>query len=187
MLGTKKIKTRLSSAYRFLHPMHTVLVTCIDKAGKANIITLAWAMPTSINPPLVAISIGPTRHSYKLIEETREFVVNVPTMEVVEETLFCGRRSGKNYDKFKETGLTPLPARNVKAPIIKECVAHLECKLKQKFTTGDHVIFVGEVMEAYAGEDSFKEEFDIAKAKLIFHLGGNKFATLSDKIIEPSL
>jgi len=186
-LETKKIKTSPTNASRLLHPMHTILVTCADKAGKANIITLSWAMPTSIDPPLVAISIRPTRHSYKLIQENREFVVNVPTMEIVKETLFCGRRSGKNYYKFKETKLTPLPAKTVRAPIIKECVAHLECKLKRTFATGDHSIFVGEVIEAYANEDSFKEEFKIDKAKLIFHLGGNKFATLSPEIIEPSL
>lgn len=186
-METKKVKTHLFNAYRIMHPMHTVLVTCIDKTGKANIITLAWAMPTSINPPLIAISIRSTRHSYKLIQETGEFVVNIPTMKIVKETLFCGRRSGRSYDKFKETKLTPLPAKTVKAPIIKECVAHLECKLRQTFTTGDHDIFVGEVTEAYADENSFKEEFDLEKAKLIYHLGGNKFTTLSHEIIEPSL
>lgn len=186
MLKAKKIETRLSNAYRFLHPMHTVLVTC-GEAEKANIITLAWAMPTSINPPLVVISVRPTRYSHKLIKETREFVVNIPTMEILKETLFCGRRSGKNYDKFKETKLTPMPAKSVKAPAIKECVAHLECKLKQAFTTGDHTIFVGEVIAAYADEDGFKEEFNIEKAKLIYHLGGNKFTTLSNEITEPAL
>jgi len=186
-LEKKKIETRLSDAHRFLHPMHTVLVTCASKVGNANIITLAWAMPTSINPPLVAISIRPSRHSYKLIKETQEFAVNIPTMEIAKETLFCGRRSGKNHDKFKETKLTSMPAKTIKAPIIKECVAHLECKLQQMFVTGDHTIFVGEVIEAYADEESFKEEFDIEKAKLIYHLGGNKFATLSPQIAEPSL
>jgi len=167
--------------------MHTVLVTCTDKAGKANIITLAWVMPTSINPPLVAISVKPNRHSHKLIGETREFVVNIPTIKIVQETLFCGRRSGENYDKFKETKLTPLKAKAVKAPIIKECVAYLECMLKQMFTTGDHTIFVGEVVEAYTNEDCFKEEFDVKKAELIYHLGGNKFTTLSHEVIKPSL
>ncbi|MFP3985807.1 MAG: flavin reductase family protein [Candidatus Bathyarchaeia archaeon] len=183
----KKSRISLSGAYKLLHPMHTILVTSVDKAEKANIITLAWAMPTSINPPLVAISVRPTRHSHKLIEETREFVVNIPIMEIAKEILFCGRRSGKNYDKFIETKLTPLAAKSVKTPIIKECIAHLECTLTQTFTTGDHTIFVGEVVEAYADEESFQEEFDSRKAKLVYHLGGNKFATLSNEVIEPSL
>jgi flavin reductase (DIM6/NTAB) family NADH-FMN oxidoreductase RutF len=159
--------------------MHTILVTCLDEAGKPNIITLAWAMPTSIDPPLVAISVRPNRHSYRLIEETQEFVVNIPTMEIAKEALFCGKRSGKNYDKFKETGLTPLPAKCVEAPIIKECVAHLECQLKRKFVTGDHVIFIGEVVKAYADQETFKEEYDIEKVKLLYHIGGSKFTTLS--------
>ncbi len=186
MYEAKKVNIDLSTACRFLHPMHTVLVTC-GEAEKANIITLAWAMPTSINPPLVAISVRPTRHSFRLIKETREFVVNIPTMEIVEETLFCGRRSGKKHDKFKETNLTPFPAKTVKTSIVKECIAHLECRLKKSFTTGDHTIFLGEIVEAYADKGTFKEEFDIRKAKLVFHVGGNKFATLSPRIVEPSL
>ena len=119
-----------SSAYRLLHPMHTVLVSCVGKDGKPNIITLAWAIPTSINPPLVAVSIAPKRHSHILIEETKEFVINIPTVKILKETLFCGRVSGRGHDKFKEAGFTPLPAKKVKPPIIKECVAHLECKLQ---------------------------------------------------------
>lgn len=72
-----KVPVNVSSAYRLLHSMHTVLVSCRGKTGKHNIITLAWAMPTSINPPLIAISISPRRHSHALIEETKEFVVNI--------------------------------------------------------------------------------------------------------------
>lgn len=187
MHHTKKVSIPLSTASRLLHPMHTVLVTCIDKKGKANIITLAWAMPTSINPPLVAISVAPRRHSYKLLEESREFVVNIPTMEIVRETLFCGRRSGKTHDKFAEAKLTPMPAKAVQAPIIKECAAHLECKLSQTFTTGDHVIFVGEVLHASADEGSFSTVFNIKNAKLVYHLGGDQFTTLAEKIEEPEL
>ena len=170
-----------------LHPMHTVLVSCIGKRGKPNIITLAWAMPTSIKPPLVAISIRPARHSYALIEKTKEFVVNIPTMDLVKETLFCGRRSGKKHDKFRETGLTPSPAKKVKPPIIKECIAHLECRLHSQFATGDHTIFIGEIVAAYANKEAFTDEYDLKKAKMVFHIAGNRFATLSNKTITPKL
>jgi flavin reductase (DIM6/NTAB) family NADH-FMN oxidoreductase RutF len=183
----EKLSVVLSSACRLLHPMHTVLVSYIGKTGKPNIITLAWAMPTSIDPPLVAISVRPSRHSHALIEETGEFVVNIPTMEIVDATLFCGRKSGKYHDKFKETGLTPLPAKKVKPPIIKECVAHLECKLHSQFTTGDHTIFVGEIIEAYANKEAFTEEYDLRKARMVFHLGANDFATLNPKVTTPKL
>jgi len=78
MSEMEKVNVAIKSAYRLLHPMHTVLVSCVGKTGKPNIITLAWAMPTSIDPPLVAIGISPRRHSYALIEKTQEFVVNIP-------------------------------------------------------------------------------------------------------------
>jgi flavin reductase (DIM6/NTAB) family NADH-FMN oxidoreductase RutF len=182
-----KAEVNLSTACMLLHPMHTVLVSCIGKTGKPNIITLAWAMPTSINPPLVAVSIRPERHSYKLIEETKEFVVNIPTIELLQATLFCGRKSGKEHDKFKETGLTPIPAQKVKAPIIKECAAHLECTLHSQLTTGDHTIFVGQIVSAYADKTAYKNRYKLKKAKMIYHIGGNNFATLKPKIYKPRL
>jgi len=183
----RKFKVNLSTAYKLLHPMHTVLVSCVGKRGRPNIITLAWAMPTSINPPLVAVSIAPRRHSYILIEKTKEFVVNIPTMDILNETLFCGRKSGKYHDKFKETGLTASRSRKVKPPIIKECVAHLECKLHSQFATGDHKIFVGEIVEAYADKEAFTDKYNLKNAKMIFHLGGNEFATLGSKVFKPKL
>lgn len=187
MSKKEELNVNPSSAYKLLHPMHTVLVSCTGKDGEPNIITLAWVMPTSIDPPLVAIGIRPERHSHRLIEETREFVINIPTMKTLKETLFCGRRSGRNYDKFKETGLTPLPAKKVKSPIIKECVAHLECKLHSQFTTGDHTIFIGKIVEAYADKEMFTQKYDLEKAKMIFHLSGNDFATLDPKVFMPKL
>ncbi len=182
---SEKIDVEFSFAYRLLHPMHTVLVSCVEKTGKPNVLPLAWAMPTSCSPALVAVSVAPNRHSHGIIEETNEFVINLPTVDIVGETLTCGRISGKNHDKFAETGLTPLPARKVKAPIIKECIAHLECKLHSQFKTGDHSIFVGEVVEAYANKDVFSDKYDIKKARMLFHLGGNVFATLDPSLYMP--
>jgi len=183
----RKTPVDLQRACMLLHPMHTVLVTCRGRTGKPNIITLAWAMPTSIDPPLVAISISPKRLSHKLITESKEFIVNIPTMNLLEATLFCGRRSGREHDKFKEAGFTRVRARKLKAPIIKECVAHLECRLHSQHTTGDHTIFVGQIAQAYANNDAFKDGYDLKKAKMIFHLGGNRFATLNPKISTPKL
>jgi len=186
-MPARKLKVNPSSAYRLIHPMHTVLVSCAGKNRKSNIITIAWVMPTSMHPPLVAVSIAPRRHSYKLIRETKEFVVNIPTMDILTETLFCGRKSGKIYNKFKETGLTAARARKVKSPIIKECVAHLECKLHSQFKTGDHTIFVGEIVEAYADKEAFTDKYDLEKARMIFHLGADDFATLNPKVYRPKL
>ncbi len=182
---SEKSNVDFSSAYRLLHPMHTVLVSCVDKAGKPNVLPLAWAMPTSRDPAMVAISVAPSRYSHALIEETSEFVINLPTVDIIKETLACGRTSGKNRDKFAETGLTPLPARKVKAPIVKECIAHIECKLHSRFKTGDHTIFVGEIVEAYANKGVFTDTYDIDKAQMLYHLGGNVFATLDPKRYMP--
>jgi len=164
-------------------------VTCIDtKEGKANIITLAWTTPISRHPPLLLLGITPKRYSHELIARTKEFVVNVPTMEIIRETLFCGRRTGRIYDKFKETGLTPLPAKMVRPPIIKECVAHLECKLRQQIPIGDRTLFVGEVLAAYVNDGVFPNyKFDLDKVKLTYHVGGDDFATLASEVVTPSL
>ena len=182
---SEKISVEFSSAYRLLHPMHTVLVSCVDKTGKPNVLPLAWAMPTSRDPALVAISVGLNRYSHGLIKETDEFVINIPTVDIIQETLACGRTSGRDHDKFSETGLTPIPARKVKAPIVKECIAHLECKLHSKIKTGDHTIFVGEIVEAYANEGVFTDKYDVEKAKMLYHLGGNIFATLDPSVYTP--
>ena len=182
---SEKIDVEFSSAYRLLHPMHTVLVSCVGKMGKPNVLPLAWAMPTSRDPALVAVSVAPSRYSHGLIEETGEFVVNIPTLKAIKETLACGRTSGKNTDKFDKTGLSTSPARKVNAPIVKECIAHLECKLHSQFTTGDHTIFVGEVVAAYANKGTFTDKYNIDKAKMLYHLGGNVFVTLNQKLYIP--
>ena len=183
MPTSRKVKVDPDYAYRLLHPRHTVLVTCKSKAGKANIITLAWSMPTSFRPPMLAISVAPRRFSHRLISETGEFVVNVPTMDIVRETLFCGRVSGRKRDKFREAPLTPLRARKVLPPIIKECVAHLECKVVEKVKTGDHTLFVGEVVSAYVAKGVFTETFNVKKVKPIFHLGGDDFASIESRVV----
>jgi len=185
LIGTKKVEVDTELAYRLLHPRHTVLVTCTDKAGKANIITLAWSMPTSANPPMVAMSITPKRYSYRLIKKTGEFVINVPTMRIVKQTLFCGRISGRECDKFEDAPLTAAPAKKVRAPIIKECVAHLECKLVQTIPTGDHTLFIGEVVAAYVNKGIFDKIFNVEKVKPVFHMGGDSFVTISPKVVTP--
>jgi len=185
LLETKKVDVESELAYRLLHPRHTVLVTCVDKAGRANIITLTWSMPASIDPPMVVLSIAPKRYSHRMIEETGEFVINVPTMEIVRQSLFCGRISGTKVDKFKEAPLTPAPAKRVKPPIIKECVAHLECRLVQRIPTGDHTLFVGEVLAAYVNDGVFTETYNVEKVKPVFHMGGDSFVTISSRVVTP--
>ena len=172
-------------AYRLLHPMHTVLISCVGNTGKPNITTIAWAMPTSGNPPLVAISVSPQRHSHSLIEESGEFIINVPTLEQLQAVYACGSFSGRSFDKFKKAGLTPIPAKKVKAPAIRECIAHVECVVDSQVTTGDHTVFIGKVVAAYANVGVFTERFILESAHMLYHAGGNNFAVLDPKIYKP--
>jgi flavin reductase (DIM6/NTAB) family NADH-FMN oxidoreductase RutF len=178
-----KTPVNISSAYRLLHPMHTVLVSCVGKAGKPNVTTMAWAMPTSINPPLVAISLAPARHSHTLIEESGEFIINIPTLEIIQAVYACGNLSGRSFDKFKKANLTQMPAKKVKAPAIRECVGHLECEVIDQLKTGDHTVFVAKILEAYADMGVFGEGgYDPKRARMLYHGGGNNFLVLDPKI-----
>ena len=149
----------------FMWPMRHFLITCGDINKQANIITLSFCMPVSKEPPLIACAIGKTTYSFKLINETKEFIINVPSKELKAKIYYCGFHSGFQVDKFKETGLTPLLAHSVKAPIIAECVAYMECKVIEIIETGDKNLFIGEVIEAYADEDIVKGEKKIEYAR----------------------
>lgn len=145
----KKIQT----AYlKYLWPMRHYLVTCGSEA-RSNIIAVSFCMPVSKEPPMIACAIGQKMYSSELIQQTGEFVINVPAQELKRQIYYCGLHSGRDRDKFKETGLTPQPARHVAAPIVGECVAHIECRVKQTVPTSDKNLFVATVLDAYANED----------------------------------
>jgi flavin reductase (DIM6/NTAB) family NADH-FMN oxidoreductase RutF len=129
-----------------------VMATCVGKEGKPNIITLGMYMPISSRPPMVCIGVAPRRYSHGLIEETGEFVVNVPSIGLEEEMHYCGVKSGRDVDKFAETGLTAIPSLKVRPPRIEECFGHIECKVVQSHVCGDHTLFVGEVVATSADE-----------------------------------
>jgi len=172
-----------------LHPYSTTLVTCCDKEGKTNIVTMAWVIPLSVEPPLVGMSIRQTRYSYGLIRETGEFVVNVAPYELAKQALVCGRRSGRDLDKFAATGLTAGKARNVQPPIIEECLGFLECRMADDIETGDHRLVIGEVLEAYAPAESLEEGGlrALDRASPLLHIGKNCFTTTEKTIVEPRL
>ncbi len=172
-------KQAVKTFHYLLHPYNTSLVTCCDTDGNPNIITIAWLTPVSVSPPLVGMSIGPSRFSYGLIRQTGEFVVNVAPYDIARQVLFCGRRSGRDVDKFAESGLTPLEAQNVRPPIIKECVAHLECRVVQDIEAGDHHIVVGEVLAAYANRGILEDNglYRLNQFQNLFHVGRNWFTS----------
>ena len=179
----------VSTFYYLLHPYRTFLVTCCDAEGKANIITVAWLMPVSAKPPLLIVSIRPNRHSYHYIKATREFVVNVAQYEIAQQALYCGRRSGRDVDKFAATKLTPAPARHVASPIIEECIAHLECRVVQEVEAGDHQLFIGEVLAAYTNEEFVDKDglYDLSRVHPLLHIGRDRFTSTRAEFVEPSL
>ncbi len=180
----------VSSFHYLLHPYNTSLVTCCDAEGQQpNIVAIAWLVPVSIHPPLVGMSIRPTRHSYGLIRASGEFVVNVASHEIAQQALFCGRRSGRDVDKFAATGLTAGKAQHVRPPIIEECIAHLECRVVQEVEAGDHHLVIGEVLAAYTRPGALDDSglYDLSRVQLLFHLGRNRFTSTLGQSVEPSL
>lgn len=122
-----------------LYPLPVVMVSLADRDGRPNIITLAWVGTVCTNPPMVSISVRPERYSYPILKETGEFVINLTTKELAFATDYCGVKSGRDVDKFKEMGLTPIPASEVKAPMIKESPVNIECKVRQILPLGSMI------------------------------------------------
>jgi len=151
----------VEEAWKRKYPERTVLAVSISKDGKPNIITLGWNMPTSFKPPMVAISVGLTRYSHKLISESGEFVLAFPSEGMEDALLFCGTHSGRDVDKFKATGLTPIKAKYVKPPLIAEATVNMECRVVGSIRTGDHTIFVGEILTAYISDEDKPVLFNV--------------------------
>ena len=135
-----------------LYPLPVVMVSLADRDGRPNIITLAWVGTVCTNPPMVSISVRPERYSYPILKESGEFVINLTTKELAFATDYCGVKSGRDVDKFKEMGLTPIPASEVKAPMIKESPVNIECKVRQILPLGSHDMFLADVVAVHADE-----------------------------------
>lgn len=129
-----------------LYPVPAVMVTVQDAEGKSNIITIAWTGTVCTNPPMLYISVRPERYSYHMLEETGEFVVNMTTKKLAKAADYCGVRSGRDVDKWKETGLTPEKAQAVSVPLIAESPVNIECRVKEVLELGSHHMFLAEVL-----------------------------------------
>ena len=147
------------------YPCPVALVTCSDETGKDDIVTLAWIGVANSTPPIIAAGIRPTRYSASLIDRTGEFVVNIPSVELLEVTDYCGSVSGADVTKFEATGLTREKASQVKAPLIKECPVNLECRVKQKLVLGSHHLYLGEVLETHVDQNVLDPEGNIDYTK----------------------
>ena len=173
---SKKISMKPSV---LLSPVPAVMVSCYDKKlNKNNIITIAWTGVVSSNPPMVSISVRPNRFSYRILVESSEFVINIPSVNQLKELDYCGVVSGENVDKFEATGLTPRRATKVKASLIDECPVNLECKIVKRMELGTHTMFLAEVVAVHADGELMREKGRLAleKAKLLCYVHGHYYA-----------
>lgn len=153
-----------------LYPLPAVMVSVADKEGNSNILTVAWAGTICTNPPMVSISVRPERFSHHMIEETGEFVINLTTKELTYATDYCGVKSGRDVDKWKEMHLTPVMGENVKVPYIEECPVNIECRVKKVERLGSHDMYMADVVAVHV-DDTYMDE------KNSFHL------SLADPIV----
>lgn len=180
-MDNKKIKTGLKKqvwkAGNMLNPTPAVMVSCQREGEKANIITLAWAGTICSDPAMVSVSIRPERHSYDIIKETGEFVINLVNEELTFATDYCGVKSGAKVDKYKEMNLTELPSSKIKAPGIAESPVNIECKVKDIIPLGSHDMFIAEVVSVTVDESLMDEngKFDINSAGLMAYSHGEYF------------
>lgn len=159
--------------FRPVVPTPAALITCVSSEGRPNIITLGEVYMLALEPLTVGIGIRPRRYSYRLIAETREFVVNFPTVELAAATDYCGVTSGAEVDKFAATGLTPEAASAVSVPLIKECPLNLECRVRDILPMGSHHVFVGEVVATHVEPWALDEDgqLDPVRARALAFVG----------------
>lgn len=160
-----------------LYPVPAVMVTAADGEGKDNIITIAWAGTVCSDPAMVSISVRKERASHPMIKKSGEFVINLVTEELTRACDFCGVKSGRDMDKFKETGLTRGKASKVSAPIIEESPVNIECVVEQVIELGSHDMFIARVV-AVDVDDKYMDEngkFDLNSAGLMAYSHGEYF------------
>ncbi len=162
-----------------LYPLPAVMVSTADRNGEDNIITVAWTGTVCTNPAMLYISVRPERYSYHMIRESGEFAVNLTTERLVKATDWCGVRSGRDADKWKETGLTRGKAERLQfAPVIEECPVNIECRVTEVKELGSHHMFLAEVLAVQAEEECMREDgkFELNSAGLIAYSHGEYFS-----------
>lgn len=170
-------KISFPKAGNFLYPVPPVMVSCQDAAGKANIITVAWAGTICSDPPMLSVSIRKERYSHALIAESGEFVVNLASEALAWATDYCGVKSGRDVDKYRACGLTVGKSVHISAPTIQEAPVSLECKVKQVLALGSHDMFLAEVVGVQVDARYLDEKggFHLEQADLIAYSHGRYF------------
>ena len=157
-----------------LNPVPVVMVSCVDKDGKPNIITVAWTGTINSKPPMLSISVRKERYSHNLIKDKGQFVVNLTSQKLVFAADFCGVKSGRDTNKFEEMGLTPQSASKVEVPLIEQSPINIECTVKDIIELGSHDMFIGEIEAVNVDDDLVDSsgKLHIDKADLICYSHG---------------
>lgn len=166
-----------------IYPLPAVMVTCRDKEGIDNVFTVAWTGTVCTNPPMAYISVRPSRHSYHMIKETGEFVINLTTEDLAYATDFCGVRSGRDIDKFKACNLHKEQATHVSAPMLVESPVNIECRVKEAHEYGSHTMFVADVLAVHADEQYMNEtgKFQLEMSNPLAYSHGTYFGLTNPK------
>lgn len=162
-----------------LNPLPAVVVSCGD-SEKSNLITVAWTGTICTNPPMLYISVRPERYSHGIIKANMEFTVNLTTAEMAKAVDWIGVKSGRDFDKWAETGLTPFAGQAVRCPAIAESPLSIECRVKEILRLGSHDMFIADVVNVLADEryiDATTGKFDLEKANLLNYSHGNYYST----------
>jgi flavin reductase (DIM6/NTAB) family NADH-FMN oxidoreductase RutF len=173
-----QIPSAYDQAVKRKYPEQVAVAIAKDRRGKCNPITLGWTMITSHEPPMMAISIAHTRYSLEVVRQAGEFVIAFPSSAMAAEALLYGTKSGRDLDKLAAAGANIQPATKVDAILLADAVANFECRLVSELETGDHVIFVGEVVAAYMNEDP--------AVTRLYSLGGDRLGGVSAEPAESS-
>jgi flavin reductase (DIM6/NTAB) family NADH-FMN oxidoreductase RutF len=161
-----------------IYPLPAIMVSCGTNKEEQNILTISWLGTICTNPPMCYISVRPERHSYPIIKQTGEFVLNLTTEKMAFATDWCGVRSGKDYNKFEEMKLTPGKASILSTPIIKESPLNIECRVKEIIPLGSHDMFIADVVAVQADEqfiDPLTGQFNMQACKLIAYSHGHYY------------
>ncbi|HPG51721.1 MAG TPA: flavin reductase family protein [Spirochaetota bacterium] len=163
-----------------LNPVPVVMVSCADKKGAPNIITIAWTGTVNSEPPMLSIAVRSERYSHGIISGQKQFVVNLVTRRLLRAADFCGVKSGRDTDKFAATGLTPAPASSVEAPLIVESPVNIECRVKKTIPLGSHDLFLAEIVAVNVDEALIdpKGRLRLDRAGLVCYNHGEYFALL---------
>ena len=163
-----------------IYPVPAVMVTCGSEPSEYNIITIAWTGTICTDPAMCYISVRPMRHSYEIIRKNGEFVINITSRALAFAADWCGVKSGRNFNKFAEMKLTPVPASKVKAPLLKESPVNIECIVREIKELGTHHMFISEVVAINADKKYIDQEsgkFRLSDANPICYLHGNYYET----------